>query len=674
MSGIPPAGDDPVRTFSRRAKPKPLSVHHRFILMQDGIAGLALLLMSLALSANYLIQSRFSARLAETQSALGQGAQIRSAFDSATLAFWAGYSSGERTSIATYRDSSRKAQDLSRQFAASAPARAERAALERLEWQEKGLFTVADQLLAGPRDPRHDRELLAEAAKRQNHIQLALEGAAEASSDDLRARASEMKSNGRAMFTMFIALGVFVAMALWPFRRAHQEYIWEPLEKLRRMLLEVKRGNLDLTAEVPPTVEIGSLFEAFLQMASELRGMRDSLEDKVRQRAAELAMAQKDLLQAAKLASLGQLVSGVAHEINNPLTSVLGFSEIVLGRPGLEPSIRAPIQTIHGEALRLKSLVANLGRFARRAPHHVLHLDLRTVADRLLELRHYQLLAENIHVHFSRPERPVWIKGDPDLLLQVLLNLVLNAEQAIRSCRQKGDIWLSCGWKKANAWITVRDNGCGMSSEVRDHIFDPFFTTRPMGQGTGLGLSISHGIMQQHEGKLTVESEPAKGTTMGMILPAVAGDAVESEIERRPAAASAPEVAIQASTHSGQPLRILAIDDEPEILSLVSHALSSRGMQVTSLEDSTKLPSVLGSGSFDAVICDLKMPGWDGLAVLRFLREKQPAMAAHFLLVTGNPADADKGWGDLDRVPILQKPFTLSRLAEMLEQVTSDAR
>ena len=329
---------------------------------------------------------------------------------------------------------------------------------------------------------------------------------------------------------MLLVLGLFpVAVMLW-FRRAHEERIWLPLGEIHRMVVEVKHGNLDVKGESPETLELGSLTTSFLGMASELREMRDSLEEKVRQRAAQLEAAHKDLLRTAKLASLGQLVSGAAHEINNPLTSILGFSEVVLGRPELDPSLQPQLRTVRDEALRLKRLVANLSRISRRSPGQLHLLDLRAIPDRLLDIRTYQLAANNVYLRYTRPEKPIWVKGDADLLLQVMLQLVLNAEQSIRGSREQGEIRLKCDVCDGRARITVEDDGCGMPPEARDHIFDPFFTGRPTWQGTGLGLSISHSIVEQHDGEIGVESEVGRGTTMRVLLPL----AVTKQIGKQP--------------------------------------------------------------------------------------------------------------------------------------------
>jgi signal transduction histidine kinase len=349
-------------------------------------------------------------------------------------------------------------------------------------------------------------------------------------------------------------------LAMVSFRRIHRSQLGEPLEELRQMVAEVRRGNLNVTAEIPESVELGSFVRAFLEMADELRDSHDLLEQKVIERTASLATAQSELLQAAKLASLGQLVSGVAHEINNPLTSILGFSELALSRPGVEPALRASLQTIRSEAIRLRDVVVNLTSFARRAPHRTEVVDIRKLFGRLVELRNYQLQSNNIWLHVEQPPEAVCVTADPDQLLQVILNLVINAEQAIKNCRDRGEIRLSCGSEGATAWLSVRDNGAGMTDEVREHIFDPFYTTKPAGEGTGLGLSISHGIVIQHGGEISVESRAGRGTSIRIALPV------------------APELPLVSASafqeHDGEQFaraefHALVIDDERDILEMV---------------------------------------------------------------------------------------------------------
>ena len=461
------------------------------------------------------------------------------------------------------------------------------------------------------------------------------------------------------------ALGLFPVAAMVWFSRAHQRHIWKPLEALHAMVLSVREGNLDIHGEVPATIELGSVTSAFLTMAAELREMRDSLEEKVRVRANQLEAANKDLLRAAKLASLGQLVSGVAHEINNPLTSILGFSEIAVSQSNLSAPLRRQIQTIHDEALRLKHLVANLSQFGRRTPQQLHRIDLRAIPDRLLELRSYQLAANNISVNYERPAKAIWIMGDRDALLQLMLQLVINAEQAIRQTGEKGEIRITCRTNDTHALLSLADTGCGMDAETRERIFDPFFTAQGNHSATGLGLSISHAIVAQHGGEVSVESQPGRGTALQIRLPlAAVGDACSTPVSAAQPAALVP-VANDPSPIASR-RRYLVIDDEPEILNLVRETLLKTGAEVVAIQEPAKIASELARGDFDGVLCDLKMPGQDGLSILRMLREQHPDLARRFVLMTGNLADADKAASDLQGVPILPKPFSLQKLRTMV--------
>jgi signal transduction histidine kinase/CheY-like chemotaxis protein len=472
---------------------------------------------------------------------------------------------------------------------------------------------------------------------------------------------AEMRNSSREMLALLIAFAGFsFAVATW-FRRAHQRYIWNHLDELSQLVAEVRRGNLNVTAAIPDSVEFGPLMEAFLGMAAELAEMRASLERKVVERTAKLELAQKELLQSAKLASLGQLVSGVAHEINNPLTSILGFSEVVLGRPGIDPSVLAPLRTIREEALRLKTVVANLSSFARHAPHRTQRLDLRTVIDRLIELREYHLRADNITVHIAKPSEPVWVAADPDQLLQVLLNLLLNSEHAIREARDRGDVWIDCRSDASVAHLSVRDSGSGMSAEALERMFEPFFTTKPPGQGTGLGLSISHGIIQQHQGKIFAESKFGEGAIIHIELPVSREQQTVS-----PTASARGSKAVEVTSVMRH---ALVIDDERGILEMVGDALERVGCRVTLLHGSNGVEAALQKDQFDVVVCDLKMPGQSGLDVFRLLRSTRPELASRFLIMTGNLADAQEHAAELASVPILPKPFTLSRLREAVTQL-----
>ena len=651
--------------------PKPRSLQSRFILMEGATVSLALLLMAGALGLNIAIRSQFTSGVEVLQQQIALQTQVHDAFDSTVLTFWRCYGSKDASLSVEYRHSVAQFRALTKEFVDGSASKPQRIEVAALAAREKDFFNLTDALVAGRQIEKEDEPQFGKLTSREGGIRTIFRKVEQKQFQSLGAATRKLGEYTEGLRALLLVLGLFPVAVMLCFRRAHEERIWIPLEKIHRMVVEVKRGNLDVKGEAPETVELGSLTTAFLGMASELREMRDSLEEKVKQRAAQLEAAHKDLLRTAKLASLGQLVSGVAHEINNPLTSILGFSEVVLGRPELDPSLQTQVRTVRDEALRLKRLVANLSRISRRSPGQLHLMDLRAILDRLLDIRTYQLAANNVHLQYRRPEKPIWVKGDADLLLQVMLQLVLNAEQSIRESREQGEIRLKCDVSDGRARITVEDDGCGMAPEIRDHIFDPFFTGRPAWQGTGLGLSISHSIVEQHDGEIGVESEVGRGTTMRVLLPlAVAEQSSkqpgDSQIETPPLAV------VSEMAASPEPAgRFLVIDDEADILNLVSVVLTKTGASVVTLQDSARLESVLDEGTFDAVLCDLKMPGKDGLWVLRTLREKQPELARKFLLMTGNLADADKARIDLEDVPVLPKPFTLDGLRTMVGEIVS---
>ncbi|MGH9775783.1 MAG: ATP-binding protein [Candidatus Acidiferrales bacterium] len=635
------------------------STEHRFRVMQAATTLVALLLMGATLLIGLRFHMRQKDRITELQSSLSLLTRIRSVFRPADLAFWKAYmergTEQERQYQLNSQDMRDRTVDLSRRGGARPEARAE---IALLIGQEQQYLLLTQGLLAGSRNESADRASLSLVGEKSSAISATLRQLEE---DRLQSIAVVNSDFDRLMIELggmllFFATLTFLVEA-W-FLRAYREDLWQPLGELRRMVREVSRGNLEVSAKIPRSLELGSLTNGFIAMARELLRQREGLEERVRERTAELECSHRELLQAAKLSSLGQLVAGVAHEINNPLTAVLGFTEISLSRPEIPDTVRAYLLKVRDESLRIKNLIAGLNTFARRAPQRIETLDLRRVVDRLCELQRYQLTAKNVRLHTLVPAEPVWVRADAEQLLQVLLNLVLNSEQAIRAVCSSGDIWLRVGCENGRAWAEVEDNGCGVALELRSSIFDPFFTTKPQGEGTGLGLSISHGIVEQHGGEFRVSSDPGKGTTMRFLLPQAAAPLLSADAGRN--------IAASEFLSAISPKSILVIDDEREILELVGRALDLEGIESTLLDDPAKLESALASADFDLVLCDRKMPGRSGLDVFRVLKAERPALAQRFLLMTGNLSDMEDPSPELDGVPVLRKPFTLARLREFI--------
>ena len=250
-------------------------------------------------------------------------------------------------------------------------------------------------------------------------------------------------------------------------------------------------------------------------------------------RAAELAVANKELLfqneerekmqehliVQDRLASIGQLVSGIAHEMNNPLTGVIGFSDLLMKRTDLPDDAKEDLKIVNDEALRTARVVKGLLIFARKQKAEKESLDINSIIQSVLQLRSYEYKVSNIEVYTQlAPELPQ-VLGNSGQLQQVFINLIVNAEQAMLEAHNKGTLTIVTKRVGDIIKASITDDGPGISPENMRKLFTPFFTTKEVGKGTGLGLSICHGIVTEHGGKIYVDSEPGKGATFVVELP-----------------------------------------------------------------------------------------------------------------------------------------------------------
>jgi PAS domain S-box-containing protein len=233
----------------------------------------------------------------------------------------------------------------------------------------------------------------------------------------------------------------------------------------------------------------------------------------------EIKRLQQQLIQSEKLAALGQLVSGVAHELNNPLTSVIGYTQLLLARNQLDPRAAEQLEIVGNEADRARRIVRNLLSFSRQHKPSRAEVDLNELLERTLELRAYEMKVNNISVCREPGDIPC-VLADEHQLQQVFLNIIINAEQAMQSDARAGELTVRTEMGASNrVKIVIADNGPGIPLQIIEKLFDPFFTTKPVGKGTGLGLSISYGIVKEHDGAIRVESEPGRGARFIIELP-----------------------------------------------------------------------------------------------------------------------------------------------------------
>ncbi len=232
----------------------------------------------------------------------------------------------------------------------------------------------------------------------------------------------------------------------------------------------------------------------------------------------ELKETQQQLVQSEKLAAMGQLAAGVAHELNNPLTGINGFAELLLDDPNLSQQQKKDLETIHEQSWRCRTIIQNLLKFSRRKEFKKEKLDPILLLKSTLELIQYEFTTSGIKISENIPSVLPAIYGDVGQLQQVFINLITNARQAIENTRSP-QLTIEAGLRNDSIYVQFKDNGPGISKEILGKVFDPFFTTKPVGKGTGLGLSICYGIIQEHQGSLTVESEVGKGTIFTVEIP-----------------------------------------------------------------------------------------------------------------------------------------------------------
>ena len=356
------------------------------------------------------------------------------------------------------------------------------------------------------------------------------------------------------------------------------------------------------------------------------------------------------LVHTERLSAVGALVAGVAHEINNPLQTILGSAELML-EEAPTPAAQRPLELIRHEARRAAQIVRNLLSFVRRSAPNRTAADLNDIASATVELRQYHLERSNIAVDVSLHPEPLPVFVNREEIQQIVLNLILNAEQAL-DARRGGRISIRTMVIGHHQALEVADDGPGISKELRGKIFEPFFTTKDVGQGTGLGLSISHGIAYAHGGSLELCSQPSPGACFRLMLPAQ--ETAEDTLWIGEAAEALPRVA-------------LIVDDEMPIRRLLARLLERRGFTVIEAESGDAALSTAREQALGLVICDIRMPGMTGVDLFAQLCASRPELRRRFVFMSGDTAQpvGDEVMRDL---PVLNKPFTSADLDAALEK------
>ena len=390
----------------------------------------------------------------------------------------------------------------------------------------------------------------------------------------------------------------------------------------------------------------------------EIVGFRGILNDVTERKAME-----QQVLLTNKLASIGELASGVAHELNNPLTSVMGYAQLLLDDKDVPEHIKSDLDKVYQESQRAAKIVQNLLSFARRRRPEKTYFDINNLVQKTVDLRSYELKVNNISVYVNLKSDMPEIKADYNQIQQVILNMLINAEQALSEVKRRGKITLTTSAVKDHIRINIADNGPGISKSNIDRIFDPFFTTKEVGKGTGLGLSVCHGVVTAHGGKIYVESEKGKGAAFIIELPVSVAE--ETTIEEAPAVAE--DISRHRQTASEN---ILIVDDEPGIRDILSRILSERGYRTDCASDAKTALTKLDKNGYDLYIIDLKLPRISGKKLYEIMMEKHPPSTGKVMFITGDTiTPSTQDFLDLTGKPYLTKPFNPRVVVELAEEI-----
>jgi len=372
---------------------------------------------------------------------------------------------------------------------------------------------------------------------------------------------------------------------------------------------------------------------------------------------------EQELNLASRLASIGQLAAGVAHEINNPLTGVIGFSHLILSRD-IPDDIKQDLQIIHSEAQRVARIVENLLVFAHQRKTGRESVNVNEIVTKILEIRSYEMKVNNIEVETHlNPELPPTM-ADTGQLQQVFLNIVLNAEYFMVKAHSKGKLIVKTEKLDGNIRVSFADNGTGIGPENLDKIFNPFFTTKEVGKGTGLGLSICHSIITQHDGRIYAESKPGKGATFFIELPVVDQPAQGEKAEKR-----------SKETPKPQGAKILVVDDEQAILNFLGRLLTEWGHTVETINNADAALERLKTERYSLILLDIKLPGMSGIELYRHIEKTVPALTRRVMFITGDVMEVTtRDFLEKSRAAHITKPIDIETLKKMINSTLNQTQ
>lgn len=387
---------------------------------------------------------------------------------------------------------------------------------------------------------------------------------------------------------------------------------------------------------------------------------------------------QQQLFQASKLASLGELAAGVAHEVNNPLTGILGFTELLLSRDDLTGGLAEGLQEIHGLARRTNQITQDLLLFARvQREGGFRAVSLRDVVRDNLKLLETTYRSLHLELRTEFPKDPdgqedrLLALGDQGKIQQIIMNLAQNAKDAITMASKGSRITFRGSRQKDEVVLEVEDDGPGIPERIRNKIFEPFFTTKPIGKGTGLGLAIVNRIVEEHKGKLIIDSAEGRGTTFRIVLPAAPPGTEEAVIPTAPVPkvmAASPPPLPPVSASEGARGNMVVLDDEETVLKFVSRTLQADGFSVFTTSDPEEAVRLIAEHTPQLLFLDFRMPNITGEEFYERMVALDGRWARRIVFLTGDSSGDDiQGFLKSTGAPALGKPIGVRDLRAFVD-------
>jgi nitrogen-specific signal transduction histidine kinase len=376
----------------------------------------------------------------------------------------------------------------------------------------------------------------------------------------------------------------------------------------------------------------------------------------------ELAAQRETIFQAEKMSALGELLAGVAHELNNPLSVVVGHA-LMLREETTDPEAVRRIEKIGQAAERCAGIVKSFLAMARSQPGALAPVDVAETVAAAVEAFEQGPDGGRVGLEVELAEGLPPVLGDGDQIAQVLINLLNNAGQAIEASGVGGTVRVAARLDRPAGILvlTVADDGPGVPPAIRGRIFDPLFTTKEVGKGTGIGLAFCHRVLAAHGGRIRLESEPGRGATFVLELPA-------TRVKVRREAGEIPAVAATGRA------RVLVVDDEPDVAQLIRDILTMDGYEVDHAGSGEEALERIAAREYALVLSDLAMPGMGGRVFFETVARERPALAERIGFVTGDTmSPSARAFLDAAGRPFLEKPITPPELRALARRMLAEA-